>query len=41
MSGVWYGVALRTDTKNHVFERDWTVCYKRYDNHSKFNRQHD
>jgi hypothetical protein len=44
VSGMWLGVAPRTDTKcvclGIVFKREWPTCSK-YDNHSKFNSQHN
>ena len=39
LSGVRLGVDPRTDTKKHVFRRDWTPGSK-YDNHSRLNSLH-
>ena len=40
-SGMWFGVAPRTDTKNtRVFEKDGTECSK-YGNHSGLNIEHN
>ena len=40
LSGVWFGVDLRMDTKkHHVFKRDWTTCTT-FINHSRLNMQY-
>lgn len=35
LSGMWLGDGLRTDTKGHMFKRDWTSCLK-FVNHSNW-----
>jgi hypothetical protein len=40
LSGVWLGDGLRTDTKGHMFKRDWTSCLK-FVNHSNWGGIYD
>ena len=40
LSGMWFGVASRTYTKNMCAQKNWITCSK-CDNHFKFNSQHN
>ena len=40
LSGMWFGVVSRTDTKKKVFTIDWTL-WSKCDNCLKFHNQHD
>ena len=40
MSGVWLGVDPTTNTKRHVFKKNWTA-HSKFVNHSTVNNQHN
>ena len=40
LRGMWFAVALRTDTQKPCVEKNWTACSK-HGNHSRLNSQHN